>query len=501
MAAPRSSATRTAGEGEWLPLLAGLLGPMALALWLLPHQATPADDAFISFRYAWNLVHGHGLVYNAGERVEGFSNPLWTLLSAVPIALGKDPYPWMRALSVLSFLGLLAALFLAAPDRAGGRPRLVASTWLLASSVPLLAATESGLETTFFAALLFGGALAHERAREAGAFPGLACLLYALAAWTRPEAPALVAVLVLAGPREGGRRQRWAPLAAAALAFALLEAARLAYYGEWLPNTFHAKVGEHAVQARQGLRYLRDACLDSPLAPALALSAALVAPREALARRRHFLALAAFVAAYVAWIGGDWMPHARFLVVLEPFLLAWADEWLRGEHFSSPRRDLAFVALLVLLGTGLRAREVPTGLFRMADFEHGWAMSGGRVAGWLRDRGATGLIAIGDIGVVGWENRERLRVLDINGLVDKAIAAIPGRHMRKVGPAFRDRIFGARPDWIVISGDRSCDEPKEDSGAELYFDPRFKPGYELATRTNENARFGWCVFARRAAGP
>src|SRR3990172_11426286 len=35
------------------------------------------DDAMISMRYAWNLAHGNGLVWNPGERVEGFTNPLW----------------------------------------------------------------------------------------------------------------------------------------------------------------------------------------------------------------------------------------------------------------------------------------------------------------------------------------------------------------------------------------------------------------------------------------
>lgn len=37
------------------------------------------DDAFISFRYARNLVEGHGLVYDLGEYVEGYSNFLWVL--------------------------------------------------------------------------------------------------------------------------------------------------------------------------------------------------------------------------------------------------------------------------------------------------------------------------------------------------------------------------------------------------------------------------------------
>ncbi|MCL2825764.1 MAG: hypothetical protein FWD57_17365, partial [Polyangiaceae bacterium] len=46
-----------------------------------------ADDAFISFRYARNLVMGHGLVFNPGERVEGYTNFLWTMLMVPAVAL------------------------------------------------------------------------------------------------------------------------------------------------------------------------------------------------------------------------------------------------------------------------------------------------------------------------------------------------------------------------------------------------------------------------------
>jgi hypothetical protein len=59
------------------------------------------DDAYVSFRYAKHLVEGHGLVYNIGERVEGYTNFLWTLLAAIPLAAGfDDPLPFMHALGV-----------------------------------------------------------------------------------------------------------------------------------------------------------------------------------------------------------------------------------------------------------------------------------------------------------------------------------------------------------------------------------------------------------------
>src|SRR5215203_366502 len=45
------------------------------------------DDAMISMRYAWMLSHGYGFVWNPGEYVEGYTNPLMALLMAVPTLL------------------------------------------------------------------------------------------------------------------------------------------------------------------------------------------------------------------------------------------------------------------------------------------------------------------------------------------------------------------------------------------------------------------------------
>lgn len=43
------------------------------------------DDAMISMRYGWNLANGNGLVWNVGERVEGITNTLMTLLMSFVI--------------------------------------------------------------------------------------------------------------------------------------------------------------------------------------------------------------------------------------------------------------------------------------------------------------------------------------------------------------------------------------------------------------------------------
>jgi hypothetical protein len=45
----------------------------------------------ISMRYAANLAAGAGLVWNPGERVEGYTNFLWTLLMAVAARARPEP--------------------------------------------------------------------------------------------------------------------------------------------------------------------------------------------------------------------------------------------------------------------------------------------------------------------------------------------------------------------------------------------------------------------------
>ncbi len=61
-----------AAVGLWFPL------------WLRAHQPpNTVDDAYITFRYARNLINGVGFVYNAGERVLGTTTPAYTVLLAL----------------------------------------------------------------------------------------------------------------------------------------------------------------------------------------------------------------------------------------------------------------------------------------------------------------------------------------------------------------------------------------------------------------------------------
>jgi len=110
MSEPDESETRSRATTTWWSrvILAGLLlAGLGRAAWL----RWVCDDAFISFRYARNLVAGHGLVWNVGERVEGFTNPLWTFAIAGGLRAGLDPIVLSQMLGLASYAILLGALW------------------------------------------------------------------------------------------------------------------------------------------------------------------------------------------------------------------------------------------------------------------------------------------------------------------------------------------------------------------------------------------------------
>ena len=70
------------------------------------------DDAFISFRYVKNFVNGEGLVFNPGERVEGYTNFFWILLLSIFVKLGFDVIVISKVLGILSGISIIVLLYL-----------------------------------------------------------------------------------------------------------------------------------------------------------------------------------------------------------------------------------------------------------------------------------------------------------------------------------------------------------------------------------------------------
>ena len=295
------------------------------------------EDQLIVLRYARNLAEGNGLVYNAGERVMGFTTPLYTVLSSVFVLVGGDQAAaWQNGFGLLCMLGTaaLAARLLVRLGAGPAAPLAVA----LATFNPAVAYNYLyvGMEIHFFA-LLFLLALDLHLSERTTAAAVVSALLFL----TRPEG-ALLATMLIA---HGWLRRRKAPLREALAALAVALAWLLfafAYYGDILPKTLGAKQGESIVSPWRYLDLVREVYVEagrsllaaySPslaqtIAGPLLLTALLVVGATALLRRRAVLwPLIAFplgalfgYAAIGSLPGYTW--HYYTLNILGAFLLA-----------------------------------------------------------------------------------------------------------------------------------------------------------------------------------
>ncbi len=340
-----STETRSSSEGlspsRRVALLLSAVAMVAGAFQAV-RLAWISDDAYISFRYARNLVEGLGLVFNAGERVEGYTNFLWTLWCALGLRLGATAEAWANAASIACYLATIALVAISSPAFRRRGPLLVPlAALMLAFHEDAAVFATSGLETALFTLLVVAGYVALV---SAGSVPesqersvairrsALAGFLLAAAALTRPDG---VLFCVLGGAylaAFAGRRL------ATALAYSAVLVAvggpyalwKLAYYGDLLPNTFYAKSAATAWYG-QGWLYAQlyfqkyPMLLAGPLLTMVSWAAHCLWPvpgRSAHATSLAPATLASLFAlaytAYVIRVGGDFM-FARLLIPATPF--------------------------------------------------------------------------------------------------------------------------------------------------------------------------------------
>jgi hypothetical protein len=293
----------------------------------------------ISMRYAWNLAHGNGIVWNPGERIEGYTNLLMVLFMAVPnLFLPKG----LAVLAVQLFgVALVPANGYVLIQIAGMSPRAqqtptrrlitILSYGGALAYYPLAYWSFMGMETGLVALLLSTATLWCLRYHQTGMprYLSLMSLVSGLAALARPDTAVfsllLYAFLLInhAPRRMPGRRA--IPSCILAIAPAVLLPLsqlvfRSAYYGVLVPNTYTLKVVGMPLETRlaNGINFLVPFMLSSGLVFCVAVIGCVPRPRKT-----NLLLLGVFVAAfgYQVWVGGDPWPYWRILAPTIPLLL------------------------------------------------------------------------------------------------------------------------------------------------------------------------------------
>jgi hypothetical protein len=171
-------------------IVVGLLA-LAVIARLIPGPRT-IDDAFITFRYARNVVHGVGLVYNTGERVLGTTTPVYAIwMAALSLITRSEAFP-ILALFTNALADAANTYLLYHLGRRLSNSPLVgwAAALLWAISPMSVSFAIGGMETSVFILLMLAAFTAHlERRLVTSAF------LAALSFLTRPDA-ALIVVLI-----------------------------------------------------------------------------------------------------------------------------------------------------------------------------------------------------------------------------------------------------------------------------------------------------------------
>lgn len=209
------------------------------------------DDGMISMRYALNLVNGFGLTWNPGEYVEGFTNPLWTLIMATAIAMfGKFNAPLV--IQLIGLLLVVSSVILTkkcADKLLGQNSRWSNIAWLLVLTYyPLMYWSLGGMEVSALAFcmgfVLYMAICQPSQPHAISLVYGTLCTAYLI----RPDGfialiPAL-AILHLNSSEDA--RTLWIRHSQGIFLFlstiSLLALWRHSYYGEWLPNTYTLKV-------------------------------------------------------------------------------------------------------------------------------------------------------------------------------------------------------------------------------------------------------------------
>lgn len=459
-------------ERRWA-LASGIAFALLAAWFSQQYFHNVVDDALISVRYAENLAQGRGVVFNPGERVEGYTNFLWMSVIAglywPTRALGIDLVHALIATNVLVAAAVVASVLSLARRLWPGRlaPALAAAG-LTALDGGFGVWSVLGLEQHFVAlwALL---ALHLAIGRRQRAWPLIGVCMAGIML-TRPDGGLFVVALLgssalalLLRGRDSapqlGAPPSWPALLTAAGVwlgiYALYFAWRYGYYGYALPNTFYLKVGGGKLDAwKRGVDYLHSFLVERWYVPVLAPLAILAVQRPV--QRTLLLWVSAHVL-YITYVGGDFYPGHRFFVAIVPALALLIGgvvaQLERAAQRITPRAQLVTLPLAAALIGAVAVRAFEVGPYRTEIERWGPAVERARrYMLWLRAHAAEDTsMVVGEIGTAG--HYAGLRVYDYYGVIDPVIAhqrvetlghAKPGHE--KYGS--KEYFLGKHPTWI-----------------------------------------------------
>jgi len=428
-----------------------------LGLWYLPFLAGVAltfsvtpDDALITLRYAANFVHGHGLVYNSGQHVQGFTSYLG-LFVAIIVYLSPGALVLLKMKIASLIFGLLAI------HEAGQLlygleiPRWSMRTGIFTAATCAIVAFASGngLETSLEMWLLIAVArrLVVPRSLESSFVIGAFAVAAVLA---RPDALAPLTVMAVCGlllelSQPLARRVAW--FAGAIGAGVVTVIFNVFYFNSLLPNTYYAKslpVSEALTLGYQYIQHLLqpEASTQFNLVFILQVLFFSVGAFSSFRHHRRSIYLLALIVGQTLFVlksGGDWMIGKRFLaaaaipfIVIEVLRITLVASSIGRRLKQSVKRTPQMMVGMLLVFTSLAPFSVArapawslSGLDDRSLIASGapsaFSVLSAGVPSTLKCLKPGQLVATSEIGYLGFARLD-LRILDVRGLTNRAIA-------------------------------------------------------------------------------
>lgn len=335
------------------------------------------DDIFITFRYIQNWIAGNGIVYNIGERVEGYTHFLWMCLITLSNVLGFEPEDSAQFMGLISFAGILL-IFIIISWKTSSRKKafLPLTAILLALNFDFKIWATGGLETSFFTFLVSSSLLSlclwNYRNQYSLIISGL---LLTLTVLTRPDGILFfICALFYLSMRSMMQRDDRKQIVRTVLYFISPFICiyipyfiwKYLYYGDIFPNTYYAKSGGINYYG-QGFYYIwiYIKTYISSFVSLLGVVALFISVSTVTTIRERIRALLLdpinammllsiiYILVYgiffVARVGGDFM-YARFLHPIVPLMYAVGELSIR-KLFSTKNRYLEIGFAVVLLLT------------------------------------------------------------------------------------------------------------------------------------------------------
>lgn len=432
------ASTNRPSHWQWLLPSAGAI------LLALHYGICTQDDAFISFRYAENWAAGFGWVFNTGEFIEGFSNPLWTGLFGIIFWLNGDPVQWSLLLGYFSILFLVFSTHHLLVTLKTPSKLIWVGTSLIALDPSMVLEAVQGLESVFYAGLVPLMISVGIRERQEKRLHLLSLLLSMTLCLTRPEAPLIVGLLYSGlWLSDFDWKRSLVPLLSIGTFLILLTIGRLLYFGDPLPNTFYAKIGGWA--GTRGVVYCWLHLKHHPVLW-LGLFASLGLYKDMSVRLLWCILIPYLF--YIISIGGDFKPTSRFLLPAGGLLVALTIQTV--QHFSARWTRPIIISIICL---ALFSRTT------LLSKTNSWAetrrnnLVARKVVGdWLaRHTPPNTVLAMHSIGVVPFYAQRH--TIDMWGLTNRTIAKTPtssfGTGMaghEKTNPTY---VFSKNPDLYL----------------------------------------------------